>query len=279
MNDSSLSHIISSAIYEGEVRHQRFLPVQHDFRYRLFMLFLNLDELDRVFNDFWLWSIKQPNLAYLKRSDHLGPENLPLKEAVSQFIFDKTGYKLEGRVYLLTHLRYWGYCFNPVSFYYCYDKNHCHIEWIIAEINNTPWGERYCYLLKTHHCEFEAKETDCVCDRRTIKDSTHHFSFKKNFHISPFIPMNIKHDWWIRYPDNVLQDPLVIHMNNYHHEKKVFTAHMSLKHQHITHKNMAKTLLHYPFMTGRIITAIYWQALRLKLKGAIFYPHPKNLGD
>jgi DUF1365 family protein len=247
----------SSAIYEGYVKHQRFSPLQHDFRYRLFMLFLNLDELDHVFNDFWLWSTKNPNLAYLKRTDHLGPENVNLKEAVSQFILDKTGCKIEGAVCLLTHLRYWGYCFNPVSFYYCYDKNNQHVEWIVAEINNTPWGERHCYLLDTRHDPF---------------NRPYHFSFEKNFHISPLMPMNLRHDWWMTSP----QHDLMIHMNNYEGEKKIFTAHMNLKRQEITHKNMMKMLCHYPCMTGRIIVAIYWQALRTKLKGAHFYSHPHH---
>lgn len=274
-----LSSIISGVVYEGEVKHQRFIPIQHAFRYRLFMLLLNLDKLDHVFNDFWLWSTKQPNLAYLKRSDHLGPENLNLKEAVSQFILNNTGYQIEGTVYLLTHLRYWGYCFNPVSFYYCFDKNHRYVEWIIAEINNTPWGERYCYLLKTHHCLFENKEKDVnyVNDSRKQKDNIYHFSFPKNFHISPLMPMNILHDWWINFPNDFFNDQLIIHMNNYAAEKKMFTAHMSLAPQPITHTNMAKILINYPFMTGKIITAIYWQALCLKLKGAIFYSHPNGL--
>lgn len=262
--------ITSSAIYEGQVRHQRFLPVQHDFQYRLFMMFLNLDELDEIFQSFWLWSTQKANVAYLKRSDHLGPENLSLKAAATQFILDKTGYQLQGDICLLTHLRYWGYCFNPVSFYYCYDKTNQQVEWILAEINNTPWGERHCYLLKTQACSFEGNSANYISD--TQEKGTYHFAFNKDFHISPLMPMDAQHDWWIKSPAR----DLMIHMNNYSGEKKMFTAHMSLARQAITHKNMAKTLLNYPFMTGKVIASIYWQALRTKLKGAIFYPHPKN---
>jgi DUF1365 family protein len=261
---------LTSGLYEGEVRHQRFSPIKHDFLYKIFMVFINLNELDTLFDNFWFWSSRKPNVAYFKRADHLGESNIHLKDAVKNFVFQRTGYRVEGNIYILTHLRYWGYCFNPVSFYYCYDKNNQYVEWIIAEINNTPWGEQYCYLLKTASCFYNENSDQYITPE--ANQTSNHYIFNKNFHISPFMPMDLVNDWWIQSP----KENLMIHMNNYYQEKKVFTAHLSMQRKEITHKNLAKILLSYPFMTGKVISGIYWEALKIKIKGAPFYSHPKN---
>lgn len=238
-----------SAIYAGTVWHRRFHPIKHHFAYTLYMMFLDLDELDTLFSPFWLWSSQQKNLAYFRRKDHLGNANTPLKESVIHLVKERIGYEVQGPIRLLTHLRYAGYCFNPVSFYYCYDNLGKQVEVIVAEINNTPWGEQYCYVLDT-------------------RQHPTPFKFDKQFHISPLMPMEMNYEWWLNSPDETIN----ISMKNNKNEKTWFSAHLSLKKKPITHKNLRQILLIYPFMTMKVIGAIYWQALRTWLKGADFYP-------
>jgi DUF1365 family protein len=108
-----------SALYIGQVKHRRQAPRVHEFRYPLFMAYLDLAELEQVFARRWFWSIDRANLASFRRSDHLGDPALPLADAVRELVAERTGVRPRGPIRLLTHLRYFGYCFNPVSFYYC----------------------------------------------------------------------------------------------------------------------------------------------------------------
>ena len=130
-----------SCLYVGQVRHRRFTPKQHQFSYKLFLVYLDLSELTSVFDRFWLWSIEKTNIATFRRKDHLGDKKLPLDTSVRNHIEDETGRRPQGPIRLLTHLSYFGFRFNPVSFYYCYDENDEKLEFIVAEVNNTPWGE------------------------------------------------------------------------------------------------------------------------------------------
>ncbi|NTV34670.1 MAG: DUF1365 domain-containing protein, partial [Deltaproteobacteria bacterium] len=108
-----------SAIYEGKVRHRRFNPVQNSFYYRLFLMYVDLSELPTLFEDRWLWSSREVNLAYLRRRDHLGDPLVPLERAARDLVEKETGKRPSGPIRLLTHFRYFGHCFNPVSFYFC----------------------------------------------------------------------------------------------------------------------------------------------------------------
>ncbi|TXH18822.1 MAG: DUF1365 domain-containing protein, partial [Gammaproteobacteria bacterium] len=136
----------ASAIYEGRVRHRRHAPRAHAFEYRMAQLYLDLDEVDAVFRERWLWSVERPNLASFRRRDFLGDPAQPLAEAVRDRVERASGERPGGPVRLLTHLRYAGYSFNPVSFYYCHAADGA-LHSIVAEITNTPWKERHRYVL------------------------------------------------------------------------------------------------------------------------------------
>ncbi len=144
---------MNSAIYEGRVRHRRFHPIERSFAYRVFLMYLDLDELETVFQGRWLWSAKRIAPAWFRRADHAGDPKQPLAEAARDMVEAKTGKRPTGPIRLLTHLRYFGYCMNPVSLYYCFAPGGEQLEAIIAEINNTPWGERHCYVLPASNSE------------------------------------------------------------------------------------------------------------------------------
>ena len=247
---------MKSCIYEGRVRHRRFTPVEHAFDYRLFMMYLDLDEAPRVFSRRWFWAVGRRALAWLKREDHLGDPGTPLADAVRDLVADRTGRRPEGPVRLLTHLRYFGYCFNPVSFYYCYDATGERLEAIVAEVNNTPWAERHCYVLRSGE----------------QRGAVHRYRPVKQMHVSPFMPMDIDYDWRFREPGQ----RLTVHMENHRQGDKLFDATLDLEREEITGASMARVLAGYPFMTTRIIAAIHWQALKLWLKRARVYDHPEK---
>ncbi len=247
---------MQSCIYEGQVRHGRSSPVAHAFRYRLFMMFLDLDELPTLFARRWFWSSHRAAPARFRRSDHLGPETQPLAESVRDLVERETGRRPQGPVRLLTNLSYFGYCFNPVSFYYVYGKDGESLETIVAEVNNTPWGERDTYVL---HVEPQAGA-----------DTAARFSPEKKMHVSPFMPMNVGYDWRFRRPGR----DVAVFMANDVDGERVFSASIRMRRTEITGRSLARVLAAYPFMTLKVIAAIYWQALRLWIKGCPVYAHP-----
>jgi len=221
----------------------------------MFMLYLDLDELPTVFNRFWFWSLDKLNLANFKTSDYLCDNRRDIKASVLDTVEAQCGVRPAGPVRLLTHLRYFGYCFNPVSFYYCFNATGEQVEFIVAQINNTPWDERFCYVL----------------DNRQGDDQRVAAQFDKAFHVSPFLPMDMQYDWRFSKPAKKLS----VYMQNFQADRKVFDTTLLLKAKPINAFNLAKALIRFPFMTWQIVWGIYWQALRLWLKKIPFYTNPK----
>ena len=247
---------LHSAVYEGVVRHRRRESCAHAFGYRVAQLLLDLDELETVFADRAFWSIGRRNLAEFRRSDYLGPANRPLGEAVRDCVARATNTRPQGPIRLLTHLRYAGYVFNPVSLYYCYAANGVTLHSIVAEITNTPWRERHAYVLPV--------ETAAIQGRRMT------WSFDKTFHVSPFVPMDRRYVWAFNTPG----DTLYVHMDVMSGAHRGFDATLVMKRLPLNSRSLRRVLCRYPLMTVQVIAGIHWQALRLWLKGAAVYAHP-----
>lgn len=247
-----------SAVYEGRVRHRRFSPRAHAFSYRIAQLYLDLDELDQVFARRWLWSRERRNVAEFRRSDYLAPQALPLAEAVRRRVTDATGRRPDGPIRLLTHLRYCGHVFNPVSFYYCFDAEDARLTCILAEITNTPWRERHAYVLPV--------------DRAQARGRALHWAFDKAFHVSPFLPMDRRYRWSFTTPG----DDLRVQMDVEGDGARQFDATLVLQRRPLGSASLARVLWRYPAMTMQVVAAIHWQALRLWLKRVPVHDHPRN---
>jgi uncharacterized protein len=250
---------VHSAIYTGWVRHRRHAPRPHAFRYRLFMLYLDLAELEQVFAGRWLWSVGARNVAAFHRSDYLGDPTVPLDQAVRERAAELTGRRPRGPIRVLTHLRYFGYCFNPVSFYYCFAEDGRTLDMVVAEITNTPWRERHSYVLDT-----------ATADTRDGRADTFGWQFDKAFHVSPFLPLSRRYHWRLQPP----ADALRVHMDVLADAHPEFDATLVLERRPLTAGSLAGALLRFPLMTVRVMVGIHWQALRLWLKRIPVHDHP-----
>jgi DUF1365 family protein len=231
----------------------------HQFEYRLFMMYLDLDELPSIFNGRWFWSATRPALARFRRGDHLGDPERPLLDCVKDVVEEETGQRPAGPIRLLTNLSYFGYCFNPVSFYYCFETDGETVSHIVAEVNNTPWGERDCYVMS------------CAgTDRGPWR-----FEPRKKMHVSPFMPMDIQYEWALSRPAARLN----VHMANFKNGERFFDAGMSLERRPISARSLGTILLRFPLLTAKIMLAIHFEALRLWLKRCPFYEHPKKRNE
>lgn len=241
-----------SAIYQGLLRHRRFTPHPHRFSYRIFMMYLDLDELDDVLSLSPFWSKSRWRPARFRRADFLGDPEVPLKQAVIDRIYAETGERHEGSVRLLANLRYFGFVMNPIACYYCFDERE-QLRYLVAEVTNTPWNERQSYVLR------------CDPQKRYQR-----ISFHKQMHVSPFNPMSMQYQWCSNQPTEMLTLNLESLCNNEAH----VDATMALRRRELSSAALSQILLQHPWMTGKVAFAIYWQALKLWLKRNPFYDHP-----
>jgi len=262
INDRKSGGTMYSGIYEGKVRHRRYEPMAHAFRAPLFLMYLDLDELPTVFQGRWFWSIERFNLATFRRRDHLGDPNESLEKSIRDLVEAETGVRPTGPIRLLTHLSYFGYCFNPLSIFFCFDEGGERLHSVVAEVTNTPWRERHCYVLSN------ANQTDST----SINEMKHDFRFSKAFHVSPFMTMDFEYRWALRGPGQ----NLILHAENWQQDRPCFDATLNLKRRDISTWTLASVLFRYPLMTVQVIANIHWQAFWLWWKRIPYVPHPKT---
>ncbi|HEU4944519.1 MAG TPA: DUF1365 domain-containing protein [Solirubrobacterales bacterium] len=262
----------ASAVYEGWIRHRRFDPVEHSFRYRLFLMYLDLDELPDALDPFPLFSARRRAPARFCRTDFMGDPSRPLAECARDAVESQTGHRPAGPVRLLANLRYLGHAFNPVSFYYCFDESGERVDAIVADVNNIPWGERHPYVLA----------------RGTRRGAVLTDELDKALHVSPLMGMDQTYAFRASEPG----ERLSVHIESRPVQRavrpspgenvspagddKAFDATLSLRRHELSRVLLTRMLARYPAMSLQVVAKIYTQSLRLKLKGARYFPHPEG---
>lgn len=243
-----------SAIYEGKIRHRRFEPIEREFEYRVFMTYLDLDEIPEVMTVHPLWSMRCRAPARFRREDYFGPANRPLKECVLEEVEGRTGDRPHGPVRMLTHLRYWGVVENPVTFYYCFDRSGEKVQTVLAEVTNTPWGDRHTYVI------------DGGADSRGVISAKR----DKAMHVSPLMGMEHQYDLRFGTPGATLP----VHISSASETGTVFDATLNLTRTEITAPALSRLLVAYPPMPLRVRAGIYRQAAVTWLKGVKYHARP-----
>lgn len=251
----------ASAAYEGWVRHRRFEPVEHEFRYPLFLMYLDLAELPEVLDPYPFFSARRRALARFRRADFIGDPGRPLDECAREAVAGVTGNRPGGPVRLLTGLRYLGHSFNPVSFYYCFEEGGKRVESVVADVRNIPWGEQHPYVLARGE------------RRGTVLGD----ELEKSFHVSPLMGMDQTYAFRASEPG----ESIAVHIESRPRGTaaapgKTFDATLSLRRRELSRRTLTRLLARYPAMSLQVVAKIYAQSLRLKLKGARYHPHPEG---
>jgi uncharacterized protein len=244
-----------SAVYEGWVRHRRFEPIEHSFRYPLFLMYLDLDELPGVLDPYPLFSARRSAPAHFLRNDYMGDPDRPLAECARDAVEAETGSRPAGPVRLLANLRYLGHVFNPVSFYYCFAPGGERVEALVAEVTNTPWGERHAYVIG-------GDQRDCAALAG---------EFDKALHVSPFMGMDHRYEARAAMPAQTLS----VHISSSRAGVTVFDATLALRRRELTRASIVGITGRYPLATMRVLALIYAHALGLKLAGVPVHRHPQ----
>jgi len=253
---------LRSCLYFGTVRHRRFDAVGHAFRVRAAFVYLDLDELDRAFAGRWYWSARRPAPMWFRRRDYFGDPSVPLDAAVRDAVEQRLGVRPAGAVRVLTTPRALGLSFNPVTFYYCFDPED-RLQAVLAEITNTPWGERHHYVVGRQEGAEQLRS-----------------EFAKSFHVSPFQPMSQRYRWLFAEPG----EQLVVHMENTRAgadeaggaAEKVFDATLVVHRRTWNTRSLLRAAVCHPWPSLGVLTSIYWHALRLWWKRAPFFDHPTS---
>ncbi len=243
---------MKSALYVGTISHTRWIPREHRFQYPFFMWFLNLDELEQLPSMGFCFSAKRWALSRFYRPDYYGDPIVPLADAIRGRMEELTGEPVTGQVCGLMNMRTLGLYFSPVNFYYGYDKEGT-LSHFLAEVSNIPWNERHQY------CHY-------LLDKGLMLQQ------KKEFHVSPFNPETQRYSWDLKAP----QENISVGLSVDDDRGKIFQAFLNLQRHPLTIKSVTRQLLKKPVMTVFIVAGVYWQALKLYIKGVPYVPYEKE---
>ena len=242
----------ASALYEGTVRHRRMTVRAREFRYAIHMAYIDLGELPSLLGG--RLASPRPGIVRFRRSDYFGDPGKDLAVAVRDSVAELTGARPDGPVRLLANLRAFGHCFNPVSFYYCFDPAGERVEAVLAEVTNTPWGERHAYALSRTNGE------------RVLSGRS-----EKLLHVSPFMGMDHEYDWKVGVPG----ERVSVHIESHSEGRRAFDATLNLERRELSRGSLASATARHPMNTLHALARIYGQALRLKLRGVPVHAHPE----
>ena len=234
-----------SCLYEGFVSHRRREP-EREFHHGLALAYIDLDELPGLLGGRLVAA--RPGLVRFRRSDYLGDSGRPLKEAVRDVVERETGERPGGAIRLLTHLRSFGHCFNPVSFYYCFEASGERLQAVVAEVTNTPWGERHTYVIPGQQGQFG-----------------------KAMHVSPFMDMDQTYTCSASLPGSGLS----VRIESRRDGAPVFEARLGLRRRELSPRSLRLHTWRYPAATLRVLVLIYMHAVGLRLAGVRVFPHPE----
>lgn len=254
--------MMSLGVFKGSIKHNRHKPRKHAFKYPAMQVCLDIEQPELIDQASPFWSSKRFNLVRFDSQNYLplsGGSSTSLAARVKACILEHTGNRFSGQSFLLANLSFWGHCFNPVSFFCCYESGD--LRYLIAEVNNTPWGERFVYV-----CDLRAKKV------RVDEQGYSHARFDKAFHVSPFMPMDLVYRWTFK----ISASHFYINMNLLEDEKSIFNAALDLSGQALTRSMANRLPFKYPFLSLSILSKIYWQAIKLFAKRIPVHAHPSS---
>jgi uncharacterized protein len=260
--------VSASALYEGTVRHRRFAVRAHELNHRLALAYIDLDELPELLGGRLLR--RRPGLVRFRRRDYLGEPDAPLAESVRETVRAATGSRPDGPIRLLTQLRSYGHCFNPVSFYYCFDPTGEAVRSVVADVTNTPWGERHAYVLAP-----DAQAARSPAGALNTSKVLSGGALRKALHVSPFMGMDHRYEWRLTAPGRTLSVHIASHRGG---GELAFDATLALRRRELTRASLASATARYPIATVRVLALIYAHGVALKLKGVPLHPHPRPGG-
>lgn len=261
--------IISLA--HARIRHRRYTPKAHAFEYEMGYVLVNIDAIAEACERSPFWSYNRFNLMSLHDKDFLTSDGHSTRDSIRDAIMQQLGQSVSSMqpIYALTLPSYLGVAFNPVSFYWVYDEQQTTLKFIAAHITNTPWHERFLYCFNCAQSE-SAVSND--------HEPVYRFLLDKQFHVSPFMPMQLKYDWRFKLDQGHEQQKnhshSAIHMQLKQHGQLVFDATMQFELKPLTTWQQHLFPITYPLQSIKIVWAIYWQALRLFIKRIPFFSHP-----
>ncbi|MEO6946611.1 MAG: DUF1365 domain-containing protein [Nitrobacter sp.] len=235
---------LRSSLYVGSIMHRRLRPPTHQFRYRAFWFLIDLDELADLSNKLKWFSYNRPNVFSFYDADHGDGSITPLRVQIEQQMV-KAGINIAGgQIRLLCMPRTLGYCFNPLSIFFCYRADAV-LAALVYQVHNT-FGERHSYVIRIDH----AKDARHQCCR-------------KLFYVSPFLDMDMRYDFRITGPDERITVGICARKST----GPVLNAVMTGARQSLTDRDLMLVFLKSPAISIKVIAAIYWEALRLWAKG------------
>lgn len=253
-------------LFSGHLLHVRNTPAIHRFSYRISNIWLDVSRPELIDQLSPFWSSSHPNLVRYRRDNYL-PGRHDLYEQVCETLYEHAGTRFGGKIYLLANLSYWGICYNPVSFYFCY-TNDGSLAYILSEIHNTPWRERFTYV-HTVPQPSPAQQSQAIAQQEN-SECDHTFKFKKQFHVSPYVPMDVDYHWRFK----IQGSKIAINMNLLQDGQSIFNSQLRLTATPLTRTQATLIPFRFPLMCVKVFTAIYWNAFKLWLKRTPIYDHP-----